>query len=101
MTYQNQKAIYTLLFKTVAETLTELASDKKYLGAKIGFTSVLHTWGQNLIHHPHVHCIVPGGGLSSIGKWVNSRKKFLIYMILVLARVLQAMYSLAVPISML
>jgi len=78
MTYQNQKAIYTLLFKTVAETLTELASDKKYLGAKIGFTSVLHTWGQNLIHHPHVHCIVPGGGLSSIGKWVNSRKKFFI-----------------------
>lgn len=78
MTYQNQKAIYTLLFKTVAETLTELASDKKYLGAKIGFTSVLHTWGQNLIHHPHVHSIVPGGGLSSIGKWVNSRKKFFI-----------------------
>ncbi|MCO5388532.1 MAG: transposase [Desulfitobacterium hafniense] len=75
---ENQKAIYTLLFKTVAETLTELASDKKYLGAKIGFTSVLHTWGQNLIHHPHVHSIVPGGGLSSIGKWVNSRKKFFI-----------------------
>ncbi len=76
--YQNQKTIYTLLFKSVAETLTELASDKKYLGAKIGFTSVLHTWGQNLMHHPHVHCIVPGGGLSSLGKWVNSRKKFFI-----------------------
>ena len=78
MIYQNQKALYTLLFKAVAETLTELASDKKYLGAKIGFTSVLHTWGQNLMHHPHIHCIVPGGGLSSIGKWVNSRKKFFI-----------------------
>ncbi|MGE4274428.1 MAG: IS91 family transposase [Desulfitobacterium sp.] len=78
MIYQNQKALYTLLFKAVAETLTELASDKKYLCAKIGFTSVLHTWGQNLMHHPHIHCIVPGGGLSSIGKWVNSRKKFFI-----------------------
>lgn len=76
--YQNQKVVYTLLFKAVAETLAELASDKKYLGAKIGFTSVLHTWGQNLMHHPHIHCIVPGGGLSSIGKWVNSRKKFFI-----------------------
>ena len=78
MVYQNQKAVYNLMFKTVAETLTDLASDKKYLGAKIGFTSVLHTWGQNLMHHPHIHCIVPGGGLSSIGKWVNSRKKFFI-----------------------
>lgn len=76
--YQNQKELYTLLFKAVAETLTELASDKKYLGATLGFTSILHTWGQNLMHHPHIHCIVPGGGLSSIGKWVSSRKKFFI-----------------------
>jgi predicted Zn-ribbon and HTH transcriptional regulator len=76
--YQNQKELYTILFKAVAETLTELASDKKYLGAALGFTSILHTWGQNLMHHPHIHCIVPGGGLSSIGKWINSRKKFFI-----------------------
>ncbi len=76
--YQNQSAFYTLMFKVVAETLAQLASDKKYLGVKIGFTSVLHTWGQNLSHHPHIHCIVPGGGLSSIGRWVNSRKKFFI-----------------------
>lgn len=76
--YQNQKELYTLLFKAVAETLSELASDKKYLGAALGFTSILHTWGQNLMHHPHIHCIVPGGGLSSIGKWVSSRKKFFI-----------------------
>ena len=62
ITYQNQKTIYNLLFKVVAETLNELASDKKYLGAKIGFSSVLHTWGQALMHHPHIHCIVPGGG---------------------------------------
>lgn len=76
--YQNQRQLYTLLFKAVAETLSELSSDKKYLGAKLGFTSVLHTWGQNLMHHPHIHCIVPGGGLSSIGKWISSRKKFFI-----------------------
>jgi hypothetical protein len=76
--YQNQKELYTLLFKAVSETLSELASDKKYLGATLGFTSVLHTWGQNLIHHPHIHCIVPGGGLSPVGKWVNSKNKFFI-----------------------
>ncbi len=76
--YQNQELMYTLLFKTVAETLAELAADKKYLGARLGFTSVLHTWGQNLTMHPHLHCIVPGGGLSPIGKWVKSRKKFFI-----------------------
>ena len=76
--YQNQRQLYTLLFKAVAETLSELSSDKKYLGAKLGFTSVLHTWGQNLMHHPHIHCIVPGGGLSSLGKWVSSKKKFFI-----------------------
>jgi hypothetical protein len=78
LVFQNQEVLYTLLFKTVAETLAELAADKKYLGAKLGFTSVLHTWGQNLVHHPHLHCIVPGGGLSPIGKWVKSRKKFFI-----------------------
>jgi len=78
MIYQNQKKLYTLLFKASSETLAELASDKKYLGAKLGFTSILHTWGQNLMHHPHIHCIVPGGGLSPIGQWVTSRKKFFI-----------------------
>jgi hypothetical protein len=76
--YQNQRELYALLFKAVAETLSELASNKKYLGAKLGFTSVLHTWGQNLMHHPHIHCIVPGGGLSDCGKWINSRKTFFI-----------------------
>lgn len=76
--YQNQRIVYNILFKSVAETLTELAASKKYLGADIGFTSILHTWGQNLMFHPHIHCIVPGGGLNKIGKWVNSRKKFFI-----------------------
>lgn len=76
--YQNQKIIYDILFKAAAETLSELAVDKKYLGAQIGFTAILHTWGQNMMHHPHLHCVVPGGGLNSCGKWVNSRKQFFI-----------------------
>jgi len=82
--FQNQKAVYNILFKAVAETLTELAKDPKYLGAQIGFTSILHTWGQNLMHHPHIHCVVPGGGIAPDGNWVNSKyqdkkgKEFLI-----------------------
>jgi len=76
--YQNQKKLYALLFQAVAETLQELAADKKYLDATLGFTSVLHTWGQNLCFHPHIHCIIPAGGLSKLGQWVNSRKKFFI-----------------------
>jgi hypothetical protein len=76
--YQNQRIVYDILFKAAAETLSELAADEKYLGAQIGFTAILHTWGQNLMHHPHLHCVVPSGGLSSSGKWVNSRKKFFI-----------------------
>ena len=74
--YSNQRAIYNLLFRCVAETLQELASDKKHLGATIGHTAVLHTWGQNLCFHPHIHCIVPSGGLTALGKWQSSRKKF-------------------------
>lgn len=76
--FQNQRILYNILFKSVAETLNELTLDKKYLGAKIGFTSILHTWGQNLMHHPHIHCIVPGGGVNALGQWVNSREKFFI-----------------------
>ncbi len=76
--YQNQNACYNILFRAVSETLQELCSDKKYLGAKIGFTSILHTWGQNLGFHPHIHCVMAGGGLDKLGKWVNSRKKFLL-----------------------
>ncbi len=76
--YQNPQIVYNILFKAAAETLKELAADKKYLGAEIGFSQILHTWGQNLMHHPHIHCIIPGGGLSPDGRWVNSRKKFFI-----------------------
>lgn len=75
----NQKIMYDILFRAVSETLTELAADPKYLGAQIGFISLLHTWGQNLMDHPHIHCIVPGGGLSFSGlRWIQSRKKFFI-----------------------
>ena len=74
--YTNQKDCYNLLFRCVAETLKELSSDKKYLGAEIGLTSILHTWGQNLIFHPHIHCIVPAGGLNKLRLWTNSKKKF-------------------------
>jgi hypothetical protein len=64
------------MFRCVAQTTRELASDPKYLGAAIGLTAVLHTWGQNLSFHPHIHCIVPAGGLNKLGKWVDSKKKF-------------------------
>ncbi|KAF5067241.1 IS91 family transposase ISAzo26 [anaerobic digester metagenome] len=74
--YANQKDYYNLLFRSVAETLKELSADKKYLGAQIGLTAVLHTWGQNLCFHPHIHCIVPSGGLTKLGIWQSSKKKF-------------------------
>jgi hypothetical protein len=76
--FQNQEVVYAILFKSASETLSELASDKKYLGAKIGVTSILHTWGSALGLHPHIHCIVPGGGLNNINQWVDSKKKFFI-----------------------
>src|SRR6202790_3712891 len=77
LTLQNKRAIYDLLFQTSAATLEEVAADPKHLGAEIGFLSVLHTWGQNLQHHPHVYCVVPGGGLSPDGsRWVACRPGF-------------------------
>ena len=75
--YQNKAKVYGLLFTAAAETLTTIAADPKHLGADIGVTAVLHTWGQNLDHHPHVHCIVPGGGISPDGeRWVPCRPNF-------------------------
>lgn len=77
--FQNQSIMYSILLKSAGDTITELAKDPKFLGAKTGATAVLHTWGQNLCFHPHVHCIVPGGGLSSDGlRFITSRKKFFI-----------------------
>jgi len=75
--YQNKRKVYGILFKAASETLCTIAADPKHLGAKIGVTGVLHTWGQNLQHHPHVHCIVPGGGVSLDGKsWVSCKPGF-------------------------
>jgi hypothetical protein len=75
--YQNKAKVYGLLFSAAAEALTTIAADPKHLGANIGVTAVLHTWGSNLDHHPHVHCIVPGGGISpDEDRWVPSRSSF-------------------------
>jgi len=75
--YQNKAVLYAILFKAAAETLIAIAADPKHLGARIGLTAVLHTWGSALTHHPHVHCIVPGGGLSFDGeRWVSCRPGF-------------------------
>jgi hypothetical protein len=77
--YQNKAVVYGLLFKATAETLQTIAADPKHLGAGIGFTAVLHTWGQSLTHHPHLHCVVPGGGISPDGKrWIHCRRNFLL-----------------------
>jgi hypothetical protein len=76
---RNQEVVYKILFKSVSETLLELAIDPKYLGGQTGITALLHTWGQSLMFHPHIHCIVPSGGLSASGvRWINSKKKFFI-----------------------
>jgi hypothetical protein len=73
---RNKRAVYAILFHAVSETLLELARNKKHLGASIGFIAVLHTWGQNLMDHPHVHCVVPGGGIKN-GAWVHGKGGFL------------------------
>jgi hypothetical protein len=74
---QNQRVIYGILFRAASETLLQIAIDPQRLGARIGFLAVLHTWGQNLHAHPHLHCVVPGGGISRDGsRWVSARKKF-------------------------
>jgi len=76
---RNQKTVYNILFRSASETLIELGNDPKRFGAQIGFISILHTWGQNLMDHPHVHCIVTGGGLSpDRSRWVSGRKGFFI-----------------------
>ena len=63
--YQNKRELYGILFRATAQTLLTIAADPKHLGAEIGFFAVLHTWGSNLLHHPHLHCVVTGGGLSA------------------------------------
>ena len=75
--FQNKAAVYGLLFKAAAETLLTIAADPRHLGARIGFTSVLHTWGSAMTHHPHLHIIAPGGGLSADGsRWIACKPGF-------------------------
>jgi hypothetical protein len=84
--YQNKRVIYHLLMKAAAQTTLTIAADPRHLGARIGIIAVLHTWGSAMTHHPHVHMIVPGGGLSDDGsRWVSSRSSFLVH-VKVLAR---------------
>jgi hypothetical protein len=74
---QNPREVYGILFRAAAETLQQIAADPKHLGAEIGFLALLHTWGQNLEHHPHVHCVVPGGGLAPDGsRWIACEPGF-------------------------
>ncbi|MBB4633295.1 hypothetical protein GGQ98_002929 [Sphingosinicella soli] len=77
--FQNKAALYDLLFRAASETMLTIAADPKHLGARIGITAVLHTWGSAMTHHPHVHMIVPGGGISRDGqRWISSRPAFLL-----------------------
>ena len=88
----NKRRIYDILFRASAETLTEIAADPHHLGASIGFLSVLHTWGQTLQHHPHVHCLVPAGGLAPDGShWIACRPRFFLP-VLVLARMFRGKF---------
>jgi hypothetical protein len=88
----NQKIMYDIFFQSVSDTLKEISGDKKYIGALIGFIAVLHTWGQNLSYHPHIHCIVTGGGLSDDHTaWVNARSKFL-FPVKVMARLFRGKF---------
>jgi len=90
--YQNKAVIYDILFTASAETMIAIAADPKHLGARIGITSVLHTWGSALTHHPHVHMIIPGGGIAVDGsRWISSRPDFLVH-VKVLARLFRGKF---------
>lgn len=89
---QNKKVLYDLLFRASAQTLLQVARDPKHLGAEIGFLSVLHTWGQNLLHHPHIHCVIPAGGLKADhSQWVHPRYPFFLP-VAVLAKVFRGKF---------
>src|ERR1700751_4897610 len=90
---QNKRLLYDLIFRSSAATLLEVARDPKHLGADIGLLSVLHTWGQNLQHHPHVHCVVPGGGLAPRGSpWISPFPRFFLP-VRVLSRVFRGKFT--------
>src|SRR5215831_14421034 len=93
LAFHNKKILYSLLFRASAASLLEIAADPKYLGADIGFLSVLHTWGQNLLHHPHVHCVVPSGGLSPDHQhWVHPKCPLFFLPVKVLSRVFRGKF---------
>ena len=90
--FQNQTVVYDILFQAVSETLRKIATDPEHLGAEIGFLAVLHTWGQNLMHHPHLHCLIPGGGISPDGRhWVACRPGFFLS-VRVLSRLFRGLF---------
>jgi len=89
---RNQRVVYGILFRAAAETLLQIAADPRHLGARIGFLAVLHTWGQNLHHHPHLHCVVPGGGIAPDERhWISCRRQFL-FPVKVLSRLFRAKF---------
>jgi Transposase zinc-binding domain/Putative transposase len=89
---RNQRVVYGILFRAAAETLLQIAADRRHLGARIGFLAVLHTWGQNLHHHPHLHCVVPGGGIApDQRRWISCRRQFL-FPVKVLSRLFRAKF---------
>jgi Putative transposase/Transposase zinc-binding domain len=89
---QNQRLVYRILFRAAAETLLQIGADPRHLGARIGFLAVLHTWGQNLHHHPHLHCVVPGGGIApDHSRWISCRRQFL-FPVKVLSRLFRAKF---------
>jgi putative transposase/transposase-like zinc-binding protein len=90
LAFQNQRVFYGILFKAASETLLRIGADPKHLGARIGFLAVLHTWGQNLHFHPHLHCVIPGGGIAADdSRWISCRRQFL-FPIKVLSRLFRA-----------
>ena len=90
--FQNQTAVYDILFRAASETLRTIAADPKHLGVEIGFLAVLHTWGQNLLHHPHLHCLVPGGGIAPDGEsWIRCRSGFFLP-VTVLSRMFRGLF---------
>src|SRR5215471_10552543 len=91
--FQNKRTVYGILFHTTAETLCTIAADPEHLGAQIGFFAVLHTWGQNLLHHPHLHCVVPGGGISPDGeRWISCRRQDFFLPVRVLSRLFRRLF---------
>jgi hypothetical protein len=93
LAYQNKRALYSILFKAVSATLIQIAADPKHLGVRIGFLAILHTWGQTLNFHPHIHCVVAGGGLSiKENRWISCPKKNLFLSVAVLSKLFRGKF---------